>query len=90
MAFLRNLSLTHEDVVSGTFPVAAVCSELLSSLVHLWPSLVWLEVPHPDKGKLLVICVTCVMGRMWPGGCWCSTTKSVVGNHLIQTTYHFI
>lgn len=81
--FLRNFSLTHNDVVSETLPVPAAVflSELLA-----FPG-VWLEMLHLGKGKPLVICVTCVMGSIWSGGCWFGTTELMI---IIQTTYHFI
>ena len=45
---------------------------------------------HLGQGKLLVICVTCMMGSIQPGGCWLGTTDFIVGNRFIQTTYRFI
>lgn len=86
-AFLRN-PLTLKDV-SGTFPEAAVLSELLFFLSSpvAFPG-VGFEMPHLGKGKLLVMCVTCMLGRMWPRSCWFGTTELVVGNHSNHLPLH--
>lgn len=56
-AFLRGLLLTHNDVVSGTFPVAAVCSKLLSSSVPLcFPWCVTWNAPSRHRKAACALC----------------------------------
>lgn len=86
-AFLRNLLLTHQNVVSWTFAWQQFVQAAV--LVHLWPSLVC-DLKCPMKAR------ESYLSSVWlvrQAGCGQEAVGLVPLSWLliiIQTTYHFI